>query len=451
MTYNEPPVNPCRRLALLILLTLLLSVGHASAAGSKDKILYSFQGGDDGAAPKGGLIVDRVGNLYGTTYSGGSLNFKGTVFQLVPPSAPGSPWTENVLYDFPDLSVGQNPWSGLTSDAAGNLYGTTWLGGSGADGVVFELSPPVNAGDPWTYTVLYNFTGGADGGQPQAGMVFDKAGNLYGTTEIGGAPVCMGGCGVVYKLTPPGQQGGAWTETPLYGFSNVEGGTTAGVIVDSKGAVYGTTVAGGNGPCFQGCGTIFQLVPPPQPGGKWTHRVLYNFQGGSDGIQPEAALILDSKHNLYGSTITDGTGTCFLGTGPGCGTIFELSPPIAPGAPWTETILYKFLGGNDGIEPTGALVFDKTGNLYGTTEIGGTGTACLGGGCGTVFKLAPPAQVGGVWTESVLYRFTGGNDGFLPLGVTFGRGGALYGTSNAGDTSPACFGVGCGTVFSVLP
>jgi uncharacterized repeat protein (TIGR03803 family) len=448
MTYNVPLANPRRRLAATILFTIFLVASHAFAAGLKDKVLYSFQAGDDGATPKGGLIADRSGNLYGTTYSGGYLDYLGTVFQLVPPAGPGSPWTENVLYDFPSYFAGQNPWAGLTSDAAGNLYGTTWLGGLGADGVAFELSPPSNPGDPWTYTVLYDFTGGTDGGQPQTGMVFDKAGNLYGTTEVGGGPVCFGGCGVVFQLAPPSQPGGAWTETPLYAFSNIEGGTVAGVVVDSKGAVYGTTLTGGTG----GYGTVFQLLPPKQQGGAWTHRVLYNFQGGNDGVQPEASLVLDSKRNIYGSTISDDTGTCFPGTGPGCGTIFELSPPSAPGGAWTETILYKFVGGSDGIAPNGALIFDKSGNLYGTTSIGGSGSGCpYATGCGTVFKLAPPAQVGGAWTESVLYRFAGGNDGFVPLGVVFGRGGLLYGTSYAGDKAPACAPIGCGTVFSVLP
>jgi len=186
------------------------------------------------------------------------------------------------------------------------------------------------------------------------------------------------------------------------------------VIVDNAGYVYGTTLGGGNGPCQQGCGTVFRLVPPKHAGGKWVHQLLYEFQGGSDGIQPEAPLTLDSKHNLYGSTISDGTGVCFPGTGPGCGTIFELSPPPILGDQWSETILYKFLGGDDGIEPTDRLVFDRNGNLFGTTEIGGTFSGCNGAGCGTVFKLTPPGQPGSPWTETVLYRFSGGDDGFVP-------------------------------------
>ena len=162
-------------------------------------------------------------------------------------------------------------------------------------------------------------------------------------------------------------------------------------------------------------------------------------------------LTLDSKHNLYGSTISDGAGTCFPGTGPGCGTIFKLSPPLQRGDRWTETILYKFLGGDDGIEPTDRLVFDKRGNLYGTTEIGGTFSGCNGAGCGTVFKLTSPGQPGSSWIESVRYRFSGGNDGFVPRGVIFGGGGLLYGTTEFGGIASACLGSGCGMVFSVVP
>ena len=445
-------MTPKRQTYALAIFLIVLIFTRSVVAVAQERKLYRFQGRNDGAEPKAGLIADGAGNLYGTTYSGGSLGYKGTVFQLVPPSTLGASWTENVLYDFPNFSAGENPWAGLTADAAGNLYGTTWLGGpTSPDGVVFELSPPVNPGSRWTFTVLYNFTGGADGGQPQAGVVFDHQGNLYGTTEVGGGNVCQGGCGVVFKLTRPSVSSDPWTELPLYAFSAAEGGTTAGVIVDSAGYVYGTTLGGGNGPCQQGCGTVFRLVPPKQAGGKWVHQLLYQFQGGSDGIQPEAPLTLDNNHNLYGSTISDGTGICFPGTGPGCGTIFELSPPPIPGDPWSETILYKFLGGDDGIEPTDRLVFDKSGNLFGTTEIGGTFNGCNGAGCGTVFKLTSPGLLGGPWTEAVLYRFSGGNDGFVPRGVVFGRSGLLYGTTEFGGSTSACLGSGCGMVFSAMP
>jgi uncharacterized repeat protein (TIGR03803 family) len=428
---------------LFAALVLLASI--STAASPREKTLYIFQGTNDGAEPRDGLI-NLAGNFFGTTYSGGGNGYKGTVFQLSPPSIRGASWTETVLYDFPNFSTGINPWAGLTSDKAGNLYGTTWLGGSGADGVVFRLAPPRAQGGSWTYTILYNFKGGVDGGQPQAGAVFDQEGNLYGTTEVGGAlNQCIGGCGVVFRLSPSSDPNALWNETVLYKFpSNCDGfcaGTLSGVTLDQSGNVYGTTDYGGTGFCGGGgCGTVFRLKRPATKGGAWKHQVLYNFLAGTDGAAPAANLIFDSKGNLYGTTMFGGTASC-----GGCGTVFRLTPQRNPQKPWVETVLYRFNGGEDGYIPESSVILDQTGAVYGTTAAGG-GIGCESKGCGIIFKLTPSGKS---WVETVIHRFTGG-DGFVPIGSVVRVGSKITGVTQFGGSAKVCT-IGCGTVFQVTP
>ena len=261
-------------------------------------VLYSFTGGSDGAVPAAGLIADSSGNLYGTTSSGGASG-NGVVFKLSPDG------TETVLHSFTG-SDGSVPVAGLIADSSGNLYGTTSRGGASGNGVVFKLSPE------GTETVLHSFTGGSDGANPQAGLIADSSGNLYGTTSGGGAS----GNGVVFKLSPAG------TETVLHSFTRGYDGANpqAGLIADSSGNLYGTTSSGGGSGCAgTGCGTVFKV----SPGGSET--VLYSFTGGSDGAGPAAGLIADNSGNLYGTTAFGGTSPELECGTIGCGVVFKLS------------------------------------------------------------------------------------------------------------------------------
>jgi uncharacterized repeat protein (TIGR03803 family) len=440
------------RAALEIFTVVLFATSSWVAA--QETVLHSFGNGTDGQLPQAGLIFNPAGNLYGTTSGGGSgcnPNGCGTVFELTP--ATGGGWTEQVLYSFcsqPNCTDGSTPVAGLILDAAGNLYGTTLYGGStdcpAGCGTVFELSPTGSGG--WTETVLHSFTNnGADGYGSSAGLIFDPAGNLYGTTRGGGSGCNPNGCGTVFELTPA--TGGGWTEHVLYSFCsqpNCTDGSTpvAGLILDAVGNLYGTTFYGGT----QYDGTVFELSPGK--GGGWTETVLYNFCSQTncpDGSNPSAGLTFDAVGNLYGTTVTGGDSGVPCGNFD-CGTVFELTP--ATGGGWTEQVLYSFGAYPDGGQPSASLILDAAGNLYGTTFYGGTSDIC-GGGCGTVFELAPAGGAG--WTEKVLYNFNwngNGTDAANPsAGLIFDAAGNLYGTTYAGGNLNQCSGSGCGTVFEL--
>jgi uncharacterized repeat protein (TIGR03803 family) len=384
-------------------LAMLASLDTAHAG--RFRVLYSFAGGSDGAYPEAGLIKDLAGNLYGTTTGGGISYGYGTVFELAPDGI------ETVLYAFTGGSDGNDPYAGLIRDSAGNLYGTTAFGGARHYGTVFELAPD------GTETVLHSFTG-SDGADPFAGLIKDKAGNLYGTTEEGGSTSCEGyGCGTVFELAPDG------TETVLHAFTGGNDGDDpiGGLIKDSAGNLYGTTVNGGGTGCGYGCGTVFKLAPDG------TETVLYAFTGGSDGAGPAAGLIKDSAGNLYGTT--EGGGGTSCNSGYGCGTVFEFAPD------GTETVLHAFTGGNDGATPFAGLIKDSAGNLYGTTFLGGT----YGGG--VVFKVAADG------TETVLHAFTVKNGTNPFAGLIKDSAGNLYGTTSGGGNTSCNAPYGCGTVF----
>jgi len=326
-------------------------------------ILYSFKGGTDVAYPNGTLVFDDAGNLYGTTQA--RSNQSGGVFELMP-VADGQ-WTDKVPYDFKGSPDGYDPMAGVVFDSAGNLYGTTWAGGSNGSGTVFELTP--SSGGNWVETVLYSFSGGADGGSPQTDLTWDAAGNLYGTTTYDGS-----GSGVVFELSP--STGGTWNESVLYSFTGGEDGRNpfAGVIFDYKGNLYGTTNGGGLGSCAYGyaCGVVFKLSP--QSGNTWKESVIYNFPNSANA-NPVAELVFDSAGNLYGTASSGAnSNTC-------CGTVFKLAP--TPGGDWKETTLHRFTGGKDGATPESVLVLDSAGNLYGTTSYGGTA------GDGVLFEVTP--------------------------------------------------------------
>jgi uncharacterized repeat protein (TIGR03803 family) len=299
----------------------------------------------------------------------------------------------------------------------------------------------------WKEKVLYSFQGGTDGSTPAGGVIFDKAGNLYGLTIYGGSTACPPGwCGTFYQVSPPLQKGGAWTETVLYvfkGHDQNDGSSPSGsLIADGAGNFYGVTGYGGSGPCVlfgtaTGCGTVFELTPPKTKGGAWTEEVLYNFQGGNDGDLPTGPLVFDSAGNLYGATeFGGGKGTtCDIFYGGNCGTVFKLSPPKIKTGKWTEKVLHSFAGGTDGAVPNGGLVLDSKGAAYGTTLNGGN-QGCknsYGIGCGTAFKLAPPSMRRGMWREKMLHRFEDGDDGASPnSGFILDPEGALYGTAGTG-------------------
>lgn len=386
--------------AVLPLSAAALIAGGISSTLASDhgfKVLYAFADGGDGGFPMAGVIKDGAGNLYGTTFYYNGASTPGTVFKLAPDG------TETVSYNFTDGDDGGYPNAGLIQDKAGNLYGTTPMGGSGGAGVVFAIAP--NGAE----TVLHSFTGGNDGGVPRAGVVRDKMGNLYGMA--GG-----GCCGIVYKLSADG------TETVLYSFAGgIDGdgpGSSDRLIRDKAGHLYGTTVAGG----VYGEGTVFKIAA------NGTEIVLHSFGGESDGKIPEAGVVADKAGDLYGTTYMGG-GT---GCGNGCGTVFKLAPD------GTETVLYSFCSlanCSDGGFPETNLVLDERGNLYGTTEIG-----LYGNYEGAVFKLTPDG------TETVLHSFTGADDGDSPNDLfqdTTKENGYLYGTTQNGGAS------GAGTVFKV--
>jgi uncharacterized repeat protein (TIGR03803 family) len=418
-------VTTCRLVAVAVVCLVCSVSGWAS--GPAFQVIHTFGTGGDGVYPYASLI-SRSGNFYGTTIYGGAFN-NGCVFELSPPTSSGAGWTESILHSFGSgTSDGQGPQAALLFDKAGNLYGTTIWGGTGALGTVFELSPPTGSG-AWTETILYNFVqvGKNTTGNAPTGISWGPGGVLYGTTRFGGAE----SYGNVYELHPPAS-GSTWLYKSLYAFSGTVGGQgpdyAGGLMSDAAGNLYGTTSNGG--PYIWG--QVFEISPPATPGGNWTETALYNFgQFPEDGQAPEGTLVFDASGNLYGTAVEDGQ--------YGYGTVFELTPPASGSGPWMENILYSFHGGRDGANPQSGVVFDKAGNLYGTTDEGG-GSA----NDGTVFELSPSGD--GTWKESVLHSFTGKSDGAQPFaGLVIDHLGNLYGATGAGGT------YGVGTVFRIAP
>lgn len=417
--WKSPTTYGC---ALTIVVLLAFAVTQ-SAQAQTYTVVHNFTGGQDGASPRAGLTPDAAGNLYGTTYSGGSGY--GTAYEL---THNGSGWSFNLLYSFGGGNDGAGPFARVNIGPNGGLYGTTRSGGGGTGcnrydydgcGTVFSLQPPPNAYPPasWTDTVLYRFSGGSDGAHPAAGdLIFDQAGSIYGDTYQGGSS----GCGAVFKLT---RSGSSWTEGVLYAFTGgIDGCFAHAVTFDQLGNLYGTGWIGGT----HSLGTVFELTPSGPP---WTENTLYSFQGGTDGQVPVAGVIFDGSGNMYGSTSQAGQG--------GGGTVFELTPS---GGGWTFSTLHGFSGSNG---PEATLVMDRGGSLYGTTN--GDGLY----GYGSAFKLTPSG--GGTWTYTSLHDFTGGSDGANPFSnLVFDASGNLYGTASAGGTGSACSG-GCGVVFEITP
>lgn len=394
-----------RAVSLIVPVALSLTSARAS---DHETVLYSFGPLPDGNSFSGNLITDSAHNLYGATSGGGSGTYCvggcGTIFELSP--GPHGAWTETVLHNF-NGNDGIEPFAGVIMDAAGNLYGTTYQGGTHGGGTVFELTPSPDGG--WTETVLYNFGTGTLGGFPLGGLIMDGAGNLYGTTSEGGTY----NQGAVFELSP--NSGGGWTGTVLHNFGNGNDGIApiGSLIMDAAGNLYGATFNGGQ----NRDGTVFEVSPGA---GGWTESILHSFDG-NDGYGPSNGLVMDAAGNLYGTAYQGGN---LVVCAPfGCGTVFEVSPVVGGG--WTETTLYNFNGQPDAGYPLSTLILDGARNLYGTTSVGGNDNS------GAVFKLSP-RQDG--WTETVLYSFNrDGSGGDYPgSGVIMDRAGNLFGVTSFG-------------------
>ncbi len=390
---------------------LIFSAGAIQHAQAQTfTTIHSFEtwGSGDGVMPLAGLARDSAGNLYGTTAYGGNSGDCtngagcGTVFKIDPSAH------ETVIYRFspPD---GTNPYAGFVFDSAGNLYGTTSDGGAEGGGTVFKI-------DPSGYETVLDSFSPSDGINPMGGVVFDSAGNLYGTTAHGGSGVdCYygsgdGGCGTVFKLDPYGN----YSVLHTFGSSPDDGkNPAAGLVIDPADNLYGTTYGGGS----TGNGSVFKLDP------SGNYSMLHSFAGGGYGWGPYASLLRDSAGNLYGTTQAGGDATTCLTFG--CGTVFKIDPS------GNETVLHSFdYHDGGGIGPVAGLIMDPAGNLYGTTEWGGSDG-------GTVFKLDPYGSY------SVLHTFTG-SDGENPeAGLLMDPSGNLYGTTSHGGSSDN------GTIFKI--
>ena len=407
---------------IIMVITVAAFILPAISTASSYKTLHKFTG-PDGAAPLVGLISDAAGNLYSTTRSGGKDNC-GVVFRLTPTS--GGSWTERVLHSFVEsTSDGCSPVASLIFDVAGNLYGTTGLGGALGCGVVFELTPSTDGA--WGETILYSFGdhGFGDGCIPEGSLVFDTAGNLYGTTQTAVGAGEGGPQGTVFRLARNAD--GSWTESVLHSFQEKDGiSPLAGLIFDHNGNLYGTTAEQG-GLSDRDFGVVFKLAPHTD--GSWTESILHQFTNNTviDGNGPASNLIFDAAGNLYGTTTTGGTG--------GDGVVFKLTPNGKGG--WTEKILHAFHGA-DGNFPYAGLISDAAGNLYGTTELGSSGH-------GVVFEMTPRPD--GTWALNVLHYFLGTPALHPVAGLLLDKAGNLYGTAR--DCAP---GTGCrGVVFEITP
>lgn len=393
---------------------LLLCASLASA--QSETILHQFQqtSSKDGSQPYAGLIADAQGRLYGDAFIGGE-NGNGTVFELAPPATGGGSWRYEVLYNFGNAPDGIDPRGNLVLDRKGNLYGTTQDGGAYGCGIVYELIRPAT-GAAWTESILFNFNCGSTGASPLGGVIFDNAGNLYGTTDQGGANAN----GTVFRLTPPSTAGNPWIETVVYSFqgNNDASSTYGSLLFAGHNTFYGLSSYGGS----NGSGTLYEVLA------NGSERVLHSFENRNDGGYPQGAPVLDSAGNVYGETNTGGS--------TDNGVAFEFTPPAAGGR-WIENVIFNF-DGTDGNACMG-LVFDSTGTLYGSCWAGGTD------GDGVVFELTPPSP-GSSWSETVLHSFTGATaDGAELWGAPVIVNGILYGSSFQGGATNR------GVVYAVTP
>ncbi|MGH6888192.1 MAG: choice-of-anchor tandem repeat GloVer-containing protein [Rhizomicrobium sp.] len=404
----------CLNTGALTLVCVLGVSSPAFCAQAGFKTLHSFTGDEGDCQPTAGVVLDKAGNLFGTT-DGVLCNgtgWNGTVYEL----SPGG--NETVLYQF-DGKRGSQP-NALLMDKRGNLWGTTLTGGVSNNGVILKLTATGQE------SVLHSFRGGAgDGCNPEGTLLAAANGSFYGTTLACGKHLWYG---TVFKF----ESGLHRRESLLYSFKGGRDGRSpeAGLIGDAQGNLYGTTAYGGKTKLctdggFGGCGTIFRLAPDGMK------TVLYEFKGPpDDGFIPAANLVMDAAGNLYGTTVEGGVSGCGYVT---CGVVFKLAPN------GTETVLHVFTDKHgDGGNPAAALTFDSAGDLYGTTEYGGNKSCGIG--CGTIFEIAPDG------TETILHKFSSAGDGANPTaGLVADGKGNYYGTASGGGQ------YGYGTVFEFTP
>ena len=379
----------------------VIALSLVTATATTTDVIFSFEE-DEGEYADTDLETDTAGNIYGSTVLGGEFG-GGTVFQL---SSTPTGWEHTVLYSFTGGADGGEPYKGVTIDRRGNLYGTAVTGGSGSCeggcGVTYKLT---KSNGTWTQSVIHAFTGGDDGSGPGARVTVDRSGNIYGMTPTGGTY----GVGTIYKLHP---HSGNWDFQVIHTFTGGDDGAagSAGRMLFEHGRLYGAATAGGR----YGSGVVFELTPTAV--GEWDFRALYSFRGQPDGSFPYGALLRPGTGKIYGTT--------YYGGENGIGTVYELSP--RPTGEWGGRVIYSFQDGNDGNSPISNLVRDAAGNLYGTTSEGGLGS-------GAIFKLAPIG--GGQWTESVVHPFAGPPDGgFSYNGMVVDRFGNFYGATVHGGT-----------------
>ncbi len=390
--------------AILALSATVAVLATAALGAGTPKVIYSFAGENDGEYTDTDLVIDGAGNLYGTSVQGGAFG-SGTVFQLSPS---GNAWIHTVLYSFTGGADGGEPYKGVTLDSAGNLYGTAVTGGGGfcegGCGVAYKLT---NVSGTWVQSVIHTFTGGNDGSGPGSGLTIGKDGSVYGMTPTGGAD----GLGVIFRLQL--QPSGVWKLKVLHTFTGGDDGATgsAGRLVLRRGALYGAATVGG----ANGQGAVFELKHIP---GEWRFTTLYSFKGQPDAGFPYGGLTFDPSGNIYGTTYYDGANDF--------GSVYQIAPQ--PDGSWSEKVLYSFTGGRDGLGSIGNMVLSRNGALYGTTSEGGASCSC-----GTIFSLTPDGN--GNWKEKTVYRFKGAPDAaFAYNGMVADSAGNLYGASVHGGT-----------------
>ena len=397
--------------SLAALVMACIGLGSGPKAHGGTNVIYSFAGDEDGEYADTDLAIDKAGNLYGTTVLGGDFG-SGTVFQLSP--SPNG-WVHTVLYSFTGSADGGEPYKGVTLDAEGNLYGTAVTGGSGSCeggcGVAYKLEHRT-----WTESVVHAFTGGDDGSGPGARLTIDGQGNLYGMAPTGGA----NGLGTIYQIQP---NGNSWTFKVIHTFTGGSDGSSgsAGQMLLRGGLLYGAATAGG----IYSKGTVFSLKPTHT--GEWIFKTIYSFRGQPDAGFPYGGLLFDGAGRLYGTTYYDGAYNL--------GAVYELFPQQV--GEWKERVLYNFQGGGDGQNSISNLVLDASGNLYGTTSEGGLGS-------GVIFQLTPTANAR--WSESVPHQFQGPPDGaFAYNGMVADASGNFYGATVHGGAD------GEGAIYQFTP
>jgi uncharacterized repeat protein (TIGR03803 family) len=418
------------RLAAIAITGTILGLQALSGWAQTETPIFSFTGKQKGEYPFTHVILSgpKKNQVFGTTANGGTNGY-GRVYRLTPPATGKTLWTSSTLYNFlgPGANDGEGPGS-LVADQNGVLYGVT-SPDEVCCGVIFSLTPPAKGTTVWTETILYRFEGGSDGSGNQAGLAVDAAGNLYGVNDGGS------GFGAVYRLARPAQGTSTWTKQQLYAFQGGPDGQypQGDLLIDATtGSVLGTTSGGG----LYGLGTVYALTPA-NSGQQWPKMIIHEFQGdgsdAGDGAIPNGHLA-GSLYRLFGTTEEGGVAI------PCCGVVFELALETLGNPVYTEKILEAFPSGINGATPIDGLTLDAFGNLWGTTEFGGSTNG------GTIFRISPRHTLPDTWTFSVEHSFMGNSDGLFPQStVAVDSAGNAYGTTLDGGAS------NMGTVYEFVP